>query len=114
MNDDAVNNRALFEIYKRNLQKLEEQQALGGFNLALTNQIEQTQKELTRVNRDYAELTAVYAPGSPQTLKPLPVSLQKFDSFMIKFAKEFQEWNGNVLLTGSKFELSVIASLKCT
>src|SRR5206468_2225772 len=67
MSDDAVNNRALFEIYNRNLQKLEEQQALLGFNLALTNQIDQTQKELTRINREYAEITAVYAPGSPQT-----------------------------------------------
>src|SRR5436190_17445759 len=108
MSDDAVNNRALFEIYNQNLQKLEQQQVLLGFNLALTNQIEQTRKELTRINREYAEITAVYAPGSPQTLKPLPVSLQKFDSFMIKFAKEFQEWNGDVLLTGNKFELSVI------
>jgi len=44
MSDDVANNRALFEIYNRNLQKLEQQQALVGFDLALTNQIEQTRK----------------------------------------------------------------------
>ena len=51
MSDNAVNNRALFKIYNRNLQKLEEQQALLGsdFNLALTNQIEQTKKELSQI-----------------------------------------------------------------
>jgi EAL domain-containing protein (putative c-di-GMP-specific phosphodiesterase class I) len=114
MSDAIENNRALFEIYNRNLQKFEEQLALKGFDIALINQIDRTKKELTRIDGEYADMTATHAPGSPETLKPLPLSLQKYDSFMIKFAKEFQEWNGNVLLTGSKFELSVIASLKGT
>jgi EAL domain-containing protein (putative c-di-GMP-specific phosphodiesterase class I) len=114
MSDAQENNRTLFAIYNRNLQKFEEQLALNGFDIALINQIDHTKKELVRLTNEYEAMTVVHALGSSQTLKPLPVSLQKYDSFMIKFAKEFQEWNGNGLLTGSKFELSVIASLKCT
>ncbi len=114
MSDAIENNRTLFEIYNRNLQKFEEQLALKGFDIAISNQIDHTKRELTRINREFADMMAEHALGSPETLKPLPLSLQKYDSFMIKFAREFQEWNGNTLLNGSKFELSVIASLKCT
>lgn len=114
MIDDIANNRELYETYKRNLHKLEEQRALVGFDLALMNQIERTQNELKRLDHEYETLTAAHAPGSPQMLKPLPLALQKYDSFMIKFAREFEEWNGAILLKGPKFEQSVITSLRCT
>jgi EAL domain-containing protein (putative c-di-GMP-specific phosphodiesterase class I) len=116
MIDAIANNRALFDIYQRNLQKLEEQRALVGIEvpLALVNQIEYTRNELTRLEREHDALTAAYAPGSPQTLQPLALSLQKYDSFIIKFAREFEEWNGAALLKGTKFELSVITSLRST
>ena len=112
---DAIdNNRALFKIYQRNLQKLEEQLALVSFDLALVNQIEHTRNELARLEREHEALTTAHAPGSPQMLKPLVLALQKYDSFMIKFAREFEEWNGAALLKGAKFELSVITSLRST
>jgi EAL domain-containing protein (putative c-di-GMP-specific phosphodiesterase class I) len=114
MSDAIANNRALYDIYQRNLQRLEEQRALAGFDPALANQIEHTRNELIRLEREHDALTAAHAPGSPQTLKPLELSLQKYDGFMIKFAREFEEWNGAALLKGTKFELSVINSLRST
>src|SRR5262245_23338804 len=99
MSDATANNRALFDIYQRNLQKLEEQRAMLGIDVppALVSQIEDIRNELIRLESEHDALTVAHAPGSPQTLKPLELSLQKYDSFIIKFAREFEEWNGAAL-----------------
>jgi EAL domain-containing protein (putative c-di-GMP-specific phosphodiesterase class I) len=114
MLDPIAHNRELLSTYTRRLQLLEQQHAKGGDDPSVTIQIEDIRRELTRLNREYQDMTAVHAPGSSQTLKPLTVSLQKYDGFMTKFVREFQEWNGDSLLKGAKFEQSVVASLRCT